>query len=81
MSRRTQQTQDEMRIRRWVRKILEEDKEGSSVILSEADLISTFVTPFTDVFNAAKVGSHLHRSTRANSPSRNEDHHELPRSI
>jgi hypothetical protein len=59
MSRSPRQSQDEMKVRKWVRKILEEDENRFKVVLTEADLMSTFVTPFTDVFNAAKVGSKM----------------------
>ena len=59
MNKRTQQSQDEIKIRRWIRKIIKEDAQKPSPVLLEQEggLMDTFVTPFTDVFKVAVVGA------------------------
>jgi len=59
MSKRESQLQSELRVRKWIRNILKEDDSKNSVLLSEESLTAAFITPFTDVFNAAKVGSKM----------------------
>tara|TARA_Y100000593_G_scaffold93899_1_gene190488 strand:- start:1299 stop:2570 length:1272 start_codon:yes stop_codon:yes gene_type:complete len=58
MNRQKAVLEEEKRIRKWIRKILEEEDKNQSKFLYEG-LVDTFVTPFTDVFNAAKVGSKM----------------------
>jgi len=50
------QSQEEQQVRKWVRKILAENRQKSGLIKeSEANLYSTFVGPFMDVVNAVKL--------------------------